>query len=249
MVAENCLSIQTVAVGGKHFYVAEENELTKAQTLLTDQLSTFLLTSGAYCVRSLYIPQHGYSGTLYRNDEHVLVNSSEDCEAVVIQISKIFVLQSITFVTGSKYFATGTHLPSGNATVKRANMLETNLGQSIIRKVMLYPDNEQPDCFIVIDFQRPQLPFLPRDIVVPQFPVPGDMVSVDGGDEETWLAHVQSTIPSSKTCQVYFYMPDEDNSTLYKRERHRIERVHWDSILCLVPGQWLNDTQYIVCST
>jgi len=228
----------------------EQSELSSIATLASVQPSNCPVTGGAYSVRSLYIPQHGYSGTLYRNNEHVLITSNEDHETIVLQISKIFVLYIDEayriFVTGSKYSSVGTHLPSGNVIVQKTDLLETNTGQDIIRKVMLYQDDQQADYFIVVDYERSDLPLLPEDILVPQFLEPGDMVSVNGGNEETWLAHVQSTNPLSKWCQVYFYMPDKDSPGLYKRERHRLERVYWDSILSLVPGRWLSETQYSI---
>ena len=103
----------------------EQSELSSIATLASVQPSNCPVTGGAYSVCSIYIPQHGYSGTLYRNNEHVMITSNEDHETIVLQISKIFVLYIDEayhiFVTGSKYSSVGTHLPSGNVIVKRNN--------------------------------------------------------------------------------------------------------------------------------
>ena len=72
------------------------------------------------------------------------------------------------------------------------------------------------------------------------------MVAVSGENEETWLAHVQHTNPSSKYCQVHFYVPDRENDKLYQKEYHRLEKVDWNSILRLIPGTWLGEYRYLL---
>lgn len=236
-------------MGGKHYFEVEETEIVIANRLFNVASSDILRErTGGYSVRSLYIPHHNYNGTLYRTDEFVFIRSNN--EAVVLQIKKIFVLQIVeayhAFITGTKFSVVGSHLPSGNSIVKQTNESVMCKGQDVMRKIMLYPSDDQPECveFIIVDYERPQLPIVPQDIIVPQYPELGDMVSVNGGDEDVWLAHVQMTNCSAQWCQVYFYMPDKDNTHLYKKERHRMERVYWDSILGLVSGRWLDESNY-----
>lgn len=207
--------------------------------------------TGGFSVRSLFIPQHNYNGVLYRTNEHVLVNY--DCEPTVLRITKIFSFKVDEayheayhiFVSGLKYCQVDIHSRSGNIKVKESEISVTIKGQDILRKLMLYPE-EITDSFIVIDYERPSLPLCIQDILVPQYPESNDMVSVSGENEETWLAHVQSTNTSSRWCQVYFYVPDKDNTRLYRKEYHRLERVHWSSILGVVPGQWKNDHEFTI---
>jgi len=234
-------------VGGKHYYEVEDNEISIANQLF-DVISSDALRekTGGYSVRSLYIPHHSYNGTLYRTNEYVFTRSNS--EAAVLQITKIFILRIFevyhAFITGTKFSVVGLHLPSGNSIVKQTDECVICKGQDIMRKIMLYSNEDQPDCFVVVDYERPQLPLSPQDVIVPQYPEPGDMVSVNGGDEDVWLAHVQTTNFHAHWCQVCFYVPDEDNAHLYKKERHRMERVYWDSILGVVSGHWLDESNY-----
>ena len=146
------------------------------------------------------------------------------------------------FVSGFKCVKLDVHLQSGNPIVRET------VGIDIMRKVMLYPmaNEEDTSSFIVIDHERPMFPLSPQDVFVPQYPERGDMVAVNGENEETWLAHVQRTNPSSKLCQVYFYVPDRENNKLYRKESHRLEKVYWNSILRSIPGTWLGECQYLL---
>ena len=250
-MAKGSPDIKGISVGGKHYYLVEQEELVRAYQLLNEDADEFPTAiernTGGFTVRSLLIPQHSYNGVLYRTGEHILANHYGDPK--VLKIGKIFSLNidSIyyVFVNGIKYLHEDIHSQSGNPIVKESETVVTIKGQDILRKVMLYP-YEITNHFIVIDYERPSFLLSVQDILVPQFPEPSDMVSVSGENGETWLAHVQTTNPSSKWCQVYFYVPDEDNPKLYKKEHHRLERVHWNSILCLVQGQWQNDSHYLL---
>ena len=131
-------------------------------------LDTLKKKTGGYSVRSLYIPHHNYNSTLYRTNEYVFTRSNS--EATVLQITKIFILQIIevfhAFITGTKFSVVELHLPSGNSFVKQTDECVACKGQDIMRKIMLYSNEDQPDCFIVVDYERPQLPLSPRDIIV-----------------------------------------------------------------------------------
>ena len=58
---------------------------------------------------------------------------------------------------------------------------------NLLQKVILYPEPENiiaPSYFVVIDFQRPQLPFEIKDLIVPLYPLAGDMILINGDNEE-----------------------------------------------------------------
>lgn len=234
--------------------MVEQEELVNVHQLLSEdpnRLPTVIEeNTGGFTVRSLLIPQHSYNGVLYRTGEHILANHYS--EPKVLKITKIFSLNIdgiyYIFVSGLKYSQEDIHSQSGNPIVKESETVVTIKGQDILRKLMLYPE-EITRSFIVIDYERPDFPLSSQDILVPQFPEPGDMVSVSGENGETWLAHVQTTNPTSKWCQVHFYMPDEDNSEVYHKEHHRLEKVHWSSILTLARGQWQNHSHYLLCDS
>jgi len=234
--------LKEVTVGGKHFFVVSEAELSTAYTLLCRQPPSSHTNIGGFSVRSLYIPNHGFNGVLYRVNEHAYVNISNP---LVIKISKIFSLHISgdhhVFLKGYLFNQLGLHLQSGNPTVIITDTEIMVKGTDIIRKVMLFPiEDINANSFVVIDYGRESFPLTPEDIIIPQCPEPDDMVSVNGDNGETWLAHIQHTNCTLKVCQVYFYVPDRDNNKLYRKESHRLDQVHWNAVLGLIPGIWLH---------
>ena len=98
--------------------------------------------------------------------------------------------------------------PTSNSVVYPAN--------SLLRKVMLYPDLDNldsPNCYIVVDYDRPFVPI----IIVPAYPMSGDMVLVNGDTDELWHAHVIAVNHSNKTCKIQFYEEDHSCPGRYKR--------------------------------
>jgi hypothetical protein len=112
-----------------------------------------------------------------------------------------------------------------------AQIHATYLSSQIIGKVMLYSHQTLPSCFILIDHNRPFIPLTTSDVVVPVHPKKHDMVRVSGDD--VWLAHVQTVDTKLRTCRVHFFIKDKNHTSLYKKERGRIETVHWASIVGL----------------
>ena len=209
-----------IADGGKHYYAVPIDEMATAYRLLNEQPPEFVGNTRGYSVHSVYIPQHGYSGVLYRTNEHVYVNDGSGGNTV-IKISKIFSLlineeAYHVFVSGFKYVKLDEHLQSGNPILRETVSIVTVKGQDIMKKVMLYPManefGEDTSSFIVIDYERPTFPLSSQDVLVPQYPEPGDMVAVNDKNEETRLAHVQRTNSSSKWCQVYFLYQIEETT-------------------------------------
>ena len=66
-----------------------------------------------------------------------------------------------------------------------------------------------------------------------------------GDSDELWLAHIQVVNKVTKTCNVYFYVPYEDDSNKYHKESGgRLERVHLNSIIGTSKGNWLSSNLY-----
>ncbi|KAJ7389135.1 hypothetical protein OS493_033459 [Desmophyllum pertusum] len=110
--------------------------------------------------------------------------------------------------------------------------------QDLDRKVMLYPF--QPGKFAVVDPMRKIIP-IPQ-VLVPVFPQVGDMVSVQGGDDELWRAEVQAVDHVHKTVRGYFFVKHHqwNENQLWKRESmsHAMDTIHFKSIISIVEGQW-----------
>ena len=145
--------------------------------------------AGISC-RSILFQHHGFDGTLYRVGEHLLVSHAIRDEQQVIQVTTFFSVnhhgQYITFVMGKLYLQPdedSIHPYSSNPIVEPTPEVVIALADNIIRKLMLYPDPENitsPEFYVVVDFQRPELPICAEDVIVPIFPVVGDMVLVLG---------------------------------------------------------------------
>ena len=93
---------------------------------------------------------------------------------------------------------------------------------------MLYPEPENltnPTSYIMIDFRRPSVPVEIGDVIIPVYPVVGDMVKVSGDDGSTWIAHVVAVNEHAKTCQVNFYVNasnTNDELEYRKYEQHSV---------------------------
>lgn len=199
--------------------------------------------------RSLFIQCHGTEGMLYRTGEHLLVGDSENTD--IIQATEYFGVslsnQWHTFVKGNifQHYNEAIHDYSGCPFVKPTLTVQVFSSAMILRKVMLLPDPnnlDSPTSFIAFDFMRPAPPLQVDDILVPVYPEDGDMVNVRGDDDnDVWYAHVLSVDPSSKTCQIHFYIEEPTTPGKYKREslgRSAVETIHWNSIIGIASGQW-----------
>ena len=119
------------------------------------------------------------------------------------------------FAKGEKYTelpGNSKHVFSNYDIVQATSNVVIYSIDSLSRKVMLYPDPDNldsPSCFVVIDFQRPLIPLEPNDVIVPVYPLAGDMVLIQGDDEDLWHAHVISVNYGNKSCQVVFYVQDD----------------------------------------
>ena len=187
---------------------------------------------------------------LYCTGEHIC-NMDHDHEQCIIQATDFFSVcvhsQCYTFVK-EKIFShpldEPTHRYSSNPFGTPTSQIQVFPAAHILRKVMLYPDPENIDVlnrYVVIDFQRPDLPLSPQDIIIPVYPLKGDMVRVNGDSGDIWQAHVLAVDDRARTCKVHFYVEDTSRHGTYVREsfgRVAVETIHWDSILELLTGYW-----------
>ncbi len=245
--------LESILVGGKQYKPLSTNELQSVFALLDHEPESIedASNTGGIFVRSIFLPKHGLNGTLYRVGEVCLVCNSVG-ELAVVKICGIFAINLnntyFSFIEGRRYAPDTvnpvTHQYSGNPVVAEVqNHLMCSASQ-IERKVMLYPHQTLSEYFIVMDYNRGNIPLAPADVVVPLLPEKNDMVKVHGEDDNIWLAHVRDVHAPTKTCRVHFYIEHTSGTNVYRKESTRIENVHWDSIIGLSSGRWLNSSQY-----
>ena len=241
-------------MGDKQYRPLSTNELQSVYDLLDHETESTEDASniGGIFVRSIFLPKHGPNGTLYRVGEVCLACNSAD-ERAVVKITNIFAINLnntyFSFIEGRRYAPDTanpiTHQYSGNPIVTEAPNHLMCLASQIERKVMLYPHQTLPEHFIVMDYNRGNIPLTPADVIVPLLPEKNDMVKVHGEDDNTiWLAHVRDVHVPTKSCRVHFYIEDTSGTNVYRKESTRIETVHWDSIVGLSSGRWLTSSQY-----
>lgn len=111
--------------------------------------------------------------------------------------------------------------------------------KDICRKVILYPRDD--NLLTLVDFMRPR-DSLKYEIIVPVYPVIGDMVLVQGeAVEDIWHGHVQSVHYTNKTVDVFFYVPRISTGNRYIREtrgRGARNTVAWESVIAIAQGFW-----------
>ena len=245
--------VKSILVGGKRYVplTAVESNLIN-QVLTTPMPWDNDLHIATIQVSSIYMPNHGYNGTLYRINEHILSKYDTSEELIVVRILNIVSLnlqgEYKTFIKGEAYTqaltATGDsrfHEYSDNPFVEPSATVLFIPVSGIVRKVMLYPDPEHlqdPYCYIVIDYQRPVLPLCSSDVLVPHYPEVGEMVHVKGiNGNELYLAAIHSVDYNAATCYAYFYERDADSTVTvrYKRLKEK-EKVHFASIVRSLDG-------------
>ena len=248
--------LESILVGGKQYMPLNTPDLQSVFALLDfdaqSTVSDSSLNSGGIFVRSIFLPRHGLNGTLYRVGEFCLVINSVG-EQAILKILDIFAVSINntyhSFLKGCKYDVDSvnpiTHPYSSNPVVADVQVHLICSASQIERKVMLYPHQTISNHFIVMDYNREEIPLFPVDILVPIFPEKNDMVKVRGDDDDdVWLAHVHNVDERSKTCRVHFYIRQDSSTNIYQKEHSRIETVHWDSIVGLMTGRWLSHTLY-----
>lgn len=186
-------------------------------------------------------------GTVYRTGDDAVV--SQEGNTSIVKILKFYLVvvnqEYIPVVTGDSYrIATDTqghilrHPLSDTIVIEPFETCTCFQVQDLDRKVMLYPF--QPGKLAVVDPMRARIP-IPQ-VLVPVFPQVGDMVSVQGGDEELWRAEVRAIDHVHKTVRGYFFVKHHqfNENQLWKRESmgHAMDTIHFKSIVSILEGQW-----------
>lgn len=207
--------------------------------------------TGGIFVRSIFLPRHGVNGTLYRVGEFCLVCNCVG-EQAIVKILDIFVISIDntyhSFLKGCRYDLDSdnptTHPYSGNPVVEEVQRHLMCSASQIERKIMLYPHQTIPNKFIVMDYDRKDIPLSPVNIIVPMLPEKDNMVKVRGDNDDIWLAYVHDVDERSKTCRVHFYVQSDISTNTCRKEHSSLETLHWDSIVGLSSGRWLSPSLY-----
>lgn len=99
-----------------------------------------------------------------------------------------------TFVKGQLYISLDeTYCYSSSPIVTTTVETIFTKVSNILRKMMLYKlpaDDDDTERYAVIDFCRPTMPLSPDNVIIPIYPMVGDMLKING-------AHVLSVNPDS----------------------------------------------------
>ena len=236
---------QAVLVGGKKHLLLQSNLIPTLQFNVNEIV-------GTACRSIVFLNNmHGKMVKQYRTGEHVLIATESSCD--VVRITDLFMIRHLgeehLFVKGEKYISPSgspRHVYSSHHIVHPTSITSIYPIESLLRKLILYPDPDNldfPSCYVVIDFERPQVPLEQNDIIIPAYPLAGDMVLVQGDNDDLWHAHIISVNYRSRHCQVAFYVEDDSCPGRYKKETVRCSRsvtesIHWDSIVRQSCGSW-----------
>ena len=107
----------------------------------------------------------------------------------------------------------------------------------IERKIMLYRTHTG-NC-IAIDHNWTILPETLADLIVPFYPVVGDMVIIKATDDSNWMSHIISVNTTNKTVKIKYYVEDKSKpgGLYFVPFAGRPDTVEWDCILGAVDGE------------
>ena len=197
--------------------------------------------------RSFFAPNHGDDGKLYRVDEDVVVKyEGHKRVAHIICFWLIQLSNTHNRLFECKFYDIAIdenglplrdeysgHILLGNISNELV-MLNVN---AIRQKVMIY--HHDVSKIIAIDHERPRFPLIEYDVVVPFYAVKGDMVLVNGSDNEIWLAHVIFSDENRKTARIKYYEKDpSDSDGLHYVVEGSEDQIEWDCIITSVKGDW-----------
>jgi len=237
-----------VFVGGKKFVAIQMNDLPSSP--LNNESSTSGSEIGGSSYRSVLFLNNGPLGMLYRTGENVIVKKSNGQQLLLNVTNFLSVSQGSehgSYVRGKLYETIDEVDQSygGSKIVRSSDEHVTLPASSILRKVMIYQINHLSSNYAVIDFLRPlsDFPITLQNVVVPVYPVTGDMVQICGENDDIWYGHILSVDERTKQCQVHFYVEEETCPGRYRRETHghgraARESIAWDSIIKWIDGNW-----------
>lgn len=186
------------------------------------------------------MPEHGYSGLLYREKENVIVIDPREGETVtsIDTINTVSVLgQRRACIKAKRFEWDGYSNNSNHRKVKETNNYVFVELQNVSRKVML---QESDGNRIVIDFMRRLYPISSATVVLPYYPVVNDMVMVKGAAlNDIWNARVVSYNLARKSIVGRFFVK-EDEIWIPEHGSHN-QNISFASILGIANGSWLRE--------
>ena len=175
-------------IGGKKLNSVKTSDIQQLYSSWEFESAELVVTS----CRSILFKQHGINGTLYWTNETLLISceSSSDIQQVInatMYFSFDYNGQWQILVKGQSYTLLNDDDTHYSPIVQTSNEIIFTKASNILRKIMLYElpalaDNKDPR-YAVIDFSRPKMPLNKDDIIVPIYPIIGDMLNISGDDE------------------------------------------------------------------
>lgn len=204
------------------------------------------VSSEGFSCRSVWKPLHSYHGTLYRENEHVIVVKTNGQGEMVGRIKEIFTIAIrgafSTFLTVQAYSYVDDCPDIPQNVVKKYNFSEIIPLSNLSRKVMLYTPVEgicgaTGNLYIVVDYMRRIFPISEDLVVIPYYPVINDMVNIQG-DEEVWKARVVKFSIENKIIRGIFFHQQND---YWVPESTRVQDISFKSILGFSNGEWIRE--------
>jgi hypothetical protein len=203
----------------------------------------------ACTARSLWKPNHGFGGLLYRIGDKVMFAHPEvgDC---VVELQKFVSLNVAGIALVCCYaeeFRFYGDINSGMRHVQPAQNVIMFEAAMISRKIMLVPaincdtcdpDEDQEMTYTIVDYMRRVFPVTSGTVVIPYYPEVHDIVEVKGNDGEEWKAHVIKFSISRNTINARFFVHHPTEQNKWIPENSPIQLIHFSSILSLPRGYW-----------
>lgn len=197
-----------------------------------------------------------FNGVMFKTGKSVLVTDDNDHE-IVVNIGD-FICATVddkfySLLRGELYSAIENDEGMPEIYCYNAGMLVVPSNrqvvfrtESILRKIMLYPDPENlesPGHFITIDPMQKRLPFSYADVIVPFYPQCDDMIVVSCADDNDYIAKVVSVHEGPKTAKVFFYVDDHQNPGAGRCVRESyghgsLRLIQWNCVKGLANGHW-----------
>ena len=204
-----------IVLGAPHFTTLSDRQLKDIYRWLTrlcpnTALPTSLPRVAQTYTRVLCINDYDFA-TVYRKNEHVIISDYDQPQEWVMQVTAILVYGPICnqyyhFLDGNYYVAkTSGGVPVIDQWTKQPLMIKRHFEQlrvyplqQLRRKVILYPDSRR-DHFLTID---PDQPLEIREIHVPHFPTPNEVVEFEEGESTKLMRVMEVTGPSMRGHQL-----------------------------------------------
>lgn len=237
-----------VLVGALSEVYLDDHDLCAVSAAIPEVPLGQLATADVRRCRSLY-REFGTSasGALYKSG-HTAIADVDGVETVV-EIRRMFLIllqdrnHQVVEVDTYKKIAVQRNLGASIVEINRSCVCIP--AASIGRKVMIMPELFQVEgrqTFIVIDHLRKFPIEHPDHVLVPYYPCGNDMVLVKGCDMEPWRGRVVEFDLGRDMLSIAFYVKHRTERDTWVKESRRIDRVHLNSVVGVVKGNWIGET-------